>query len=189
MRSTPLGHGAYDLTVLDEKLFGKQVSSEEIEKVIFELNKSEYWIPAFPNDGRASNGCLIMGVLLFWVSVFLILGGIHQVMGTSSILVTACVLLLAYIAAKGAYYWAQNPIGDEYLMKREKAFIDIAERFNSENAAKSFKIEVGQYGAYIALRFSTPVKQLGSMLMNYQRTYKHQKEEDISKNHHEDALL
>lgn len=189
MHSTALGHGAYDLTVLDEKVFDKQVSSEEIEKVIYELNKSEYWIPAFPNDGRASNGCLIIGVLLFWVAVFLILGGIHQVTSISSNVVTVCVLLLAYIAAKGAYYWAHNPIGDEYLMKREKAFIDIAERFNSENAEKSFKIEVGRYGAYIALRFSAPVKKLGAMLMHYQRTYKHQKEEDISKKHHKDDLL
>lgn len=189
LHSTPLGHGAYDLSVLDEKLFDNKVKRENIETVIYEMQKSEYWIPAFPNDGRTSNGIFIVGVLLIWLAVFLILGLTHQVISLTSSLVTACVLVLAYVAAKGAYYWAHNPIGDEYLMKREKAFIDVAEKFNAEHPENEFKIEIGRYAAHIALRFSVPVKKLGSLLMQYQRVYKKKKDEEKAKIEQGDDLL
>lgn len=189
MPGSCLGHGGYDLSMLDDKVLEGQVTREEIEKVVYEMQKSEFWIPAFPNDGKAASGWIIVMVLGLWVSVFLLLGGIHQVLGLSAFLVTAGALLLAYVISVGAYYWAHNDIGDQYLTKREKSLIDVAEKFNAENSSRGFKIEIGRYGAYIALRFGTPIKQLGAMLMQYQRIYKKSKEADNIKKQQDADIL
>lgn len=184
MHGNPLGHGAYDMTVLDDKVLEGRVTRDEIEKVVYEMNKSAYWIPAFPNDGRAGHGMIIMLVLLIWVSVMSLLGATHKVIGLDAILYVAGALLLGYIIGIGGYYWANNSIGDTYLHQREKAFIDIAEAFNKDVKDKSCKIEIGRYGAYITLRFSSPIKQLGALLMEYQRVYKNQKQKDQEKQAH-----
>lgn len=166
-----------------------KVTREEIEKLIYELNKSEYWIPAFPNDGRTSHSWIIVTVLCIWLFLFLFLGGTHQVTGLAAFLVTAGALLLAYLLAVGAYYWAHNPISDIYLNKRERAFIDVVEKFNTANSDRDFKVEVGRYGAYIALRFNAPIKQLGAMLMNYHRVYKQQQSKAEAKKQEDNDIF
>lgn len=186
---SPLGHGAYDLSMIAEKVLEGHVDIEDVEKLVYEMQKSEYWIPAFPNDGKMPSGLVILVILGLWLALFLVLGGIHLVIGLSSILLTAGALLLAYVWSWASYYWIHSAIGDEYLIKREKAFIGLAERYNSANLEKNFKVEVGRYGAYIALRFNAPIKKLGALLMLYQRVYSNQQQKDaIEKQQDADML-
>lgn len=175
--------------MLDEDVLEGKAFKDEVEKVIYEMQNTHYWIPAFPNDGRTSYGWVIVVALSLWLGVFLFLGGAHHVTGLSAIIYTAGACLLAYLIGFGAYYWAHNPIGDKYLIKREKTLIDVAEAFNIAKLDREFKLEVGRYGAYIALRFSTPIKQLGALLLQYHRVYKKHKENDNQKQTQEADLL
>lgn len=177
-----LGHGAYDLTKLDESLIEKRIEKAEVEAVIQDLYKSEYWIPAFPLDGRNSYGATIIAILAVWLLVFVLLGATHRVLTASSALVAGGALLLAYLASWAAQYWTNGPISDSYLHEREKAFNQVVDAWNKAKKNHDCSLEVGRYGAYICLRFQAPVKKLGAFLMHIKRQHDREKEKPKTAN-------
>lgn len=176
-----LGHGAYDLTKVDPRILESRIKREDLEEVIQQLYKNSYWIPAFPLDGRSSYGATILALLGVWLLVFVILGATHKVLSASGALVICGTLLFAYVATWGAAYWVNNPIGDTYLTEREREFNTIIDEWNKKNADKEYKLETGRYGAYLCLRFQTPVKKLGAFLMHFKRQHDREKEKDKPK--------
>lgn len=107
-------------------------------------------------------------------------------LSASSALVSAAALLFAYVASWGATHWVNNPISDTYLHEREREFNRIVDAWNAKHHDKDYKIEVGRYGAYLCLRFQTPIKKLGAFLMHYKRL--HEREKENPKNQQEDLL-
>lgn len=176
-----LAHGAYDITKLDERILEGRITRDEVEALIKELYDCTHWIPAFPLDGRNSYGFMITAILAVWLLVFVILGFTHKVIGASGFLVICGSLLFAYVASWAAAYWVNNPIGDEYLTEREREFNRIVDLWNTKHQARDFKIEVGRYGAYLSLRFQSPVKKLGAFLMHFKRQHDKEKEQKKTK--------
>ena len=152
-----------------------------MEEVIHQLAKSDHWIPAFPLDGRNSYGTFILSILGVWLFVFIILGATHRVMSASSFMVLLGVLILAYVSTWALSHWVNNPMGDGYLTDREKAFSAIIDAWNAKKTDKDLKMEVGRYGAYLTLRFITPVKKLGAFIMHFKRLSDKEKAQDKAK--------
>lgn len=157
-----------------------------MEQVIYELYKNSYWIPAFPLDGRNSYGTTIVAILTVWLLVFFLLGATHRVISASAALVGGGALLLAYVASWGVTLWVNAPISDSYLHEREREFNTIVDAWNAKYHDKDFKLEVGRYGAFLCLRFQTPIKKLGAFLMHYKRIQEREKEHP---NKHQEDLL
>ena len=78
------------------------------------------------------------------------------------------------------------PLSDNYLNERERNFNKVIDEFNERNAEKGLRIEAGRYGAYIALKFQTPIKKLGVFLMH---TKKQQEKEKPRLTQKDDELL
>lgn len=182
----PLGHGAYDLTKLDESLLENRIAKGAVEEVVYELYKNSHWIPAFPLDGRSSYGTIIVSILAIWLLVFMVLGATHRVIDSNGALITLGCLLLAYVVSWGLTHWVNSPISDSYLHEREREFNRVIDAWNSKHHDKDYKIEVGRYGAFLCLRFQTPIKKLGAFLMHYKRQQEREKENP--NNHQEDIL-
>lgn len=183
-----LAQGSYDLTTLDERIIENRIPKEVIEGVIQDFHKTDHWIPAFPLDGRSSYGTFIVSILAIWLIVMMLLGATHKVLTASGALVCGGALLLAYVCSWGISYWVNSPISDTYLTEREREFNKIVDEFNKKNDAKDYKLEVGRYGAYVILRFNTPIKALGNFLMHSKRLQERDKEREKLKDQKTNTL-
>lgn len=189
MQDKPLAHGAYDLSALDERILDGRIQRKEIEKVVYEMQKSEYWIPCFTSDGRAGHGYVIAVVMALWIVSMLALGGFHNVIGLTCLLVSSAFTLLACFAAWGISVWVSEPLRDTYLNQREKNFTNVVEQFNNQKQGQGVKLEVGRYAAYLILRFSLPIRDLGVVMMHYARLRTQKKEEEVRRSQFDEEIL
>ena len=162
-----------------------------IEKFFYQLQKSEFWIPCFTSDGRENHGAIIAMILCVWLLAILLLGGFHRVIGVTDAIIAVSVTLLAYVMSIGISYWANDPLGVGYLKLRQNSFQEAARNFNSEHQGKGVQMEIGRYGAYIGLRFDSPIRDLGVMISQYKKLYNERKEKEKEQlqNHQEEEIF